>query len=437
MQVHWGQVVVSRTGILGGIPWRAGLARWNVKKKEKEKVGCISWRSASSACPFVHTYIHIYQIEIERYPWRASSTSCSQLRGLLRDRPAARVRMKSPFTIRKTAPWPCQTVSSVELPSQKRLSNTHTHTAAWFLVPVPKADVKKALQQSYPSLFNLGRLKLLPVPAELNLGPDMHPVVVSAGRNDDIRQGGLQLATALMVASSMIPYVGVGDSQTPLNAPLVLYVAGVDSVTQSYVYSIIPSIVGKSFHVYRDLLQSCPWLTLGGLLTRIGAFIPQNAAFQTYSDGSLGVNSKWAQAPNPASGPGLYSEAIDLKFISEPNQASPRYSLSTWKKILNQPSLLANALSLLTPRCQRITLFFNNSTAQPTFRTGNVTLGPSAGSDVLTATLQKASSDGSGFYQGVYGFSSCAQNIGYGFVVPEGEDCEAAAQTVANTPGAL
>ena len=32
--------------------------------------------------------------------------------------------------------------------------------------------------------------------------------------------------------------------------------------------------------------------TIGGLLTRIGAFLPLNAPLQTYSDGSFGINSK-------------------------------------------------------------------------------------------------------------------------------------------------
>jgi hypothetical protein len=108
-----------------------------------------------------------------------------------------------------------------------------------------------------------------------------------------------------------------------------------------------------------------------------------------------------------------------------------------WKSMLNQPLMLGSIGSLLAPKCQRNTQFFNNSTAQPTFRSGNVTLGPSAGVDVLSATLQKASPDGSGFYQKVYGFTACAQTVGYGAVVPLGEDCEVAARAVKNTPGAL
>jgi hypothetical protein len=117
--------------------------------------------------------------------------------------------------------------------------------AGWFLVLVPKTAVIKALKESFPSLFNLQGLNLLAMPAELNIPDTMHGVIVNAGANEDIRQGGFQLATQVMTASSMIPYVGIGNSMTPLNAPLVSHIAGVDDVTKGYVFGLIPSIVGK------------------------------------------------------------------------------------------------------------------------------------------------------------------------------------------------
>jgi hypothetical protein len=127
---------------------------------------------------------------------------------------------------------------------------------------------------------------------------------------------------------------------------------------------------------------------------------------------------------------------MDFKFNDEPNQASPKYSIDDWKKWLNQAYFLGSVGNLLTPLCIRNTFFFTNSTAQPTYRTGNVTLGPSAGLNPLTAYLQKASPNGVGFYPGVYGFSACAQIVGYGAVVPVGEKCEEAAEKIKNTPGA-
>ena len=122
---------------------------------------------------------------------------------------------------------------------------TLTYTAGWFLVPMPKDAVKEALEESFSGLVNPQRLNLLPLPAGLNFPAGMHPVIVNAGASTDIRQGGLQLATGLMTASSMIPYVGIGNSQTPLNAPLMSLLAGVDPVTQGYVAGLIPSLVGK------------------------------------------------------------------------------------------------------------------------------------------------------------------------------------------------
>lgn len=73
----------------------------------------------------------------------------------------------------------------------------------------------------------------------------MHPVMVTVGSANDVRQDGLQLATGLMLATTMIPYIGIGSSQTPLNIPLVSYIAGIDTITQSYVQGLIPSVVGK------------------------------------------------------------------------------------------------------------------------------------------------------------------------------------------------
>ncbi|KAI8942908.1 hypothetical protein NX059_000947 [Plenodomus lindquistii] len=305
-----------------------------------------------------------------------------------------------------------------EVQPYNRNDRTMAVSGSWFLIPIPKTAATAALKESFPALFNLGRLSLLDPPADLNLPPDTHPVIVFAGEDFDIRQGELQLATALMGSGSSIPYVSLGGSKTPIVVPLANNLAGVDGPTQAYITGLIPSIVG----------------TVGGQLTRIGSFIPTNSPYQLLADGSLSINSKWAQAPNPVSGPGLYSEAIDLKFITTP---SPHYTLTQWKRLINQPSLLATVLDLLSPKCVRNLYFFTNSTAVVTFRVGNATLGPSAGVDPVKAVLQRASPDGSGFYQGVQGFSSCGQVVGYGMVVPLGEDCEGAARVIEGTPGAL
>lgn len=153
--------------------------------------------------------------------------------------------MKSLFTIHRIGRSRSPTVRTLHVPLKNSQSNTPPD---WFLVPVPKEEVKKALQQAFPALFNLGGLNLLPVPASLNFPAGMHPVVASAGMTNDIRQDNFQIATGLMFAGSLIPYVGIGSSQTPLSVPLVNYIAGVDEVTQAYVAGIIPSVVGMLSH---------------------------------------------------------------------------------------------------------------------------------------------------------------------------------------------
>jgi hypothetical protein len=319
------------------------------------------------------------------------------------------------------------------------VSNSLTLVAAWFVLFAPKEAVEKTLKETIPDLLLRQRLKLLDTPTGMNVPAGLHPVIISAGSIDDVRQGNFQLATKMMTASSMIPYVGIDQSETPYIAPIISYIAGVDATTQGYVSGLIPSIVGKQLPRYRppiNLTCHCE-AYLGGQATRIGLFRPLDAPFQEYNDGSKGINVNWAQAPNPATGPGLYSAAFDLKFVDEPDQTSPKYSIGDWKKWLNQPYLQGSIGNLGTPLCVRSTTFLTNSTAQPTFRTGNVTLGPSAGLNPLTAHLQNASPDGLGFYQNVYGFSACGQVVGYGFVIPTGERCGDAAEKVKNTPGAL
>jgi hypothetical protein len=306
---------------------------------------------------------------------------------------------------------------------------------------VRKDYVEKALRETPAALALGARLKLMDTPTVMDIPTGYHPVIVSAGSLNDVRQGGLQLATRMMTASSMIPYVGIGDSKTPFTAPVISYIAGVDKDTNGYVAGLIPAFVGKQLHGHHSLIQlTCQCeASIGGLPSKVGLFQPLDAPLQEYSDGSKGINSKWAQAPSPPSGPSLISEANDFKFVDEPNQASPKYSIDDWKNWLNQPYVqggLGN-LPVVTPRCVRNTFFFTNSTTQPTYRTGNVTLGPSAGTEPLTAYLQKGSPDGKGFYKTMYGLSACAQVVGYGGVIPMGENCEEAAGRVKNTPGAV
>lgn len=245
----------------------------------------------------------------------------------------------------------------------------------------------------------------------------MHLVAATAGFVGDIRQSILQLDRPLLGSYVIVPFVSKDGSKTPLNAPLTSYLAGTGTGGDKYVYGLVPALVST---------------LAGGIPTKVGSFIPNDAAYQDNGLGPdghkiLSINAKWAALPNDISGPGIYIEAVDMHFSDEP---SPKYSLNLLKKAINQPYLLNG---LLTGRCQRNTYFFNNDTAKVEFRSGRVTLGPAASPNTALATLEKAAADESGTYEGVHGFSACAQMVGYDTL--GGQDCEEAARSV--DPAAL
>ncbi|KAH7063835.1 hypothetical protein BKA63DRAFT_586884 [Paraphoma chrysanthemicola] len=293
-------------------------------------------------------------------------------------------------------------------------SRTMTSNSTWFILPVRKSDVQTAIDETTDPLSKLFRqLRLLVVPEEYQMGSDFHPVLVSAGYMADIRQSVLQLDRPLTGASVMVPFVGIPKSDTPFIRPITTYIAG--SGTD-----------GDRFWAYLAALVPAKVATfVGAIPTRVGAFIPENAAYKydiTGPDGPIySKNSKWAVFPNLLSGPGIYEETVDMHFISEPKE---RYSIKLLKQAINQPYLLNFPLSF---RCQRNTYFFDNATSKYEFRSGNVTLGPAASANVLAKTLMKASPDGVGNYYNVHGFSGCAQLVGYD--TAGGQECEQAASS--------
>jgi hypothetical protein len=295
-----------------------------------------------------------------------------------------------------------------------------TFLLAWLVVHVPKDAVIRALQESFPLFYN--SLKLLNPPAELKIPANMHPVLAVNGYMADIRQSVLQLNADLESSTSQIPYVGLNGSPTPFNAPLNTYLVGTgdnaDTVNK-YLYGLLPGVVAT---------------LLGGIPTKLGDYIPNNAAYKyetTQADGRsvYASNGKWAQVPNFVGGPGVYVEAVDMRFSTEP---APKYTERQMKAMINQPLFLNVPLSTpLALRCQRNTYFLNNDTAQVTFRTGNVTFGPAATPNTLAETFVKAAADGAGGYNDVQGMSACAQVVGYNTL--NGEDCETAARNVDKT----
>lgn len=283
---------------------------------------------------------------------------------------------------------------------------THSANGTWFIVPVPKAAVQTALNQAFP----LGTLSLLDVPAsDQSIFPngfpaDTQPVLVSIARQDDIRMSALQIDGALITATLYATYVSQGGNQTPLAAQLNQYIAGENGPLPN---GLVPAVASP--------------LLFEGAPVRLGRFIPQAAPYQT--DGTtLSAAANWVIIPNPVSGPGVTPSVMDLIFQ---NAATPKYTAKTFRALANQPIVLPSG------RCQRNAYYFNNATALPVFRNGQVTLGPGAsGSKLTSSEVQRASPDGSGVYRDVDGYSACAQNVGN---MPQ--ECEEAARSV--DPAAL
>jgi hypothetical protein len=128
---------------------------------------------------------------------------------------------------------------------ERKADSKLTYVAAWFILSVRKDYVEKALRETIAAIALGARLQLQDTPTELNIPTGYHPVIVSAGSLNDVRQGGLQLATSMMSASSLIPYAGIDKSKTPFTVPVISYIAGVDQQTNGYVAGLIPAAVGK------------------------------------------------------------------------------------------------------------------------------------------------------------------------------------------------
>ncbi|KAF2754533.1 hypothetical protein EJ05DRAFT_504068 [Pseudovirgaria hyperparasitica] len=267
------------------------------------------------------------------------------------------------------------------------------HLLAWFIVPISKSAVLRAVQKSNPLVTGLS---LLDVPAsELPgfQGNDLHPVLVQSGWNDDIRLDVLQIWGALFQASVSALYVSKDGSRTPLQADTAGVIGATDSSPP--LGGLVPALVSTLF---------------GGTTLGIGNFKPTDGAYQTDINGVMSANSKVAILPNPLSGPGVELELADMVFTSA---ARPKYTLAQLKRVMNQPVLL-NTQEPITNKgkCILNTYYLNNATANPQLRTGNVTLGPGSTFD-LESTFVKAAPDGGfGHYLSVDGMSACAQVLG-------------------------
>ncbi|KAJ3536808.1 hypothetical protein NM208_g6567 [Fusarium decemcellulare] len=157
----------------------------------------------------------------------------------------------------------------------------------------------------------------------------MHPLIVQVGYQNDIRMTALNLVplqiASLMQGDLVIPWVDVTkDGKTPIGVPVNFYIGGTNGKT---LQAIVPSIASAVS-------------PFEGTTIFPATFAPDTSAAKAL--------------PN-----GLYS--IQL------TDTSP-YTSRTFHSLLNIPQLLNNG------KCQRNTIYFNETFADPKMAVGEVTL---------------------------------------------------------------
>ncbi|KAF4436787.1 hypothetical protein F53441_13172 [Fusarium austroafricanum] len=181
-----------------------------------------------------------------------------------------------------------------------------------------------------------------------------HPLIVQAGYDNDIRMTALNVVplqiASLMQGSLIIPWVDVTkDGKTPIGAPVNYYIGGTNGKT---LQSIVPSIAsGVS--------------PFEGTTIFPATFDPDTAAAKELPNGFYSIQVKPFLLPNTISGPGIYAEAFDMRF--KITETSP-YTAHTFHSLINIPQLLN------TGKCQRNTVYFNESSSDPQMAIGRISL---------------------------------------------------------------
>ncbi|QGI98466.1 hypothetical protein CEK26_011535 [Fusarium fujikuroi] len=177
-----------------------------------------------------------------------------------------------------------------------------------------------------------------------------HPLIVQAGYNKDIRMTALNLVPlqidSLMQGSLIVPFVDVTkDGQTPIGVPVNYYIGGTNGQP---LQAIVPSVAsGVS--------------PFEGTTIFPATFSPDTSAARALPNGFNSIQVKPFLLPNTISGPGIYAEAFDMSF--KITDSSP-YTAHTFHSLLNIPQLLN------TNKCQRNTVYFNESSSEPQMVTG-------------------------------------------------------------------
>lgn len=254
------------------------------------------------------------------------------------------------------------------------------YCVAFFIVAVPTTAVTEVVPY-----------KLLPLPRnDTTLFPtpfpsDKFPVVVSIYLDSDVRMSDLQLPTALLAGSIIVPFVDrLGDGKSRFLYSVRSYIGGIDGDSLS---AFIPAIVG----------------TFEGTTLLVSDFNPDSGPYQLASSpGEYTAQVKDVLVPNPVSGPGVTLEGVDTDFFT--SQSSP-FTTHTFHEVISQPLILNNEM------CQRNPIYFNQTFTDPIFREGTVTL------------YDNDASAFPGVYTGVAGYSASGESVGY-----NAESCESAAE---------
>ena len=259
---------------------------------------------------------------------------------------------------------------------------------AWCIVPIDTSSVK-ALTGYDP----------LPLPSDPTIfahgfPAGKHPMVVFGGYENDIRMNPFNLVPlqipSLMQAALIVPYTDVTrDGKTPIGVPINYYIGGTNGQD---IKALVPSAASAVS-------------PFEGTTIFPATFAPDNMAVQPLPGGAYSLEVKPYILPNTVSGPGVYAEAFDMLYFL--TSQSP-YTSHTFHTILNQPQLLNNGL------CQRDTLYFNFTDAQPQMAVANIT--------IYHEILDSPPAALEGIYTDVYCYQANGQ-----LVASTGESCKAAA----------
>ena len=152
--------------------------------------------------------------------------------------------------------------------------------------------------------------------------------------------------------------------------------------------------------------------SLGGTTIFVASFVPDDGPYEEIatSPPEYIAEIKDVIVPNPVSGPGVITEAIDADFFTI-SESDSDFTPHTFHEFISQPLILTNGL------CQRNPIYFNQTFTDAVFRNGSITLYEPGGAF-------------QGVYDGVQGYSASGEMVGY-----NAETCSSAA---ANTdPNAL